>query len=332
MMEDIKPQNRLKLSVVIAARDAAKYLKSVPLKLRPLNDLVYEIVIVDDGSVDESWTVIGSWDHENLQRVRNPDSLGVAEARNAALRLCRGEYIWFVDPDDTWNAHEIPRLVAELDRTGSDIMIANAVKVDANSGRAIETINDAPFSDIISGTAGLDRLLRGEIQGHLWNKVFRRRSMAPNPFPGIRRHEDLGGVLRLVAGAAQVSLDDITLYNYQIHAGSHFQSSDYEWTDLRTCLDIAERVAGNRDHPALVVFRVKLIFIPLAHQLMQRGRSVAQYDEAMRYLREFRFCAMLVVKEAGAKALFQVALIRFAWPLYRKLYLAHRRQKWGSAA
>lgn len=65
----------------------------------------YELIVVDDGSTDGSW--------ENLQKFSDrivllkQNNRGVSAARNAALKVAKGEWVSFLDSDDLWYPHKL---------------------------------------------------------------------------------------------------------------------------------------------------------------------------------------------------------------------------------
>ncbi len=66
-----------------------------------------EVVVVDDGSTDETEAVMSSWS-DRLRYVRQ-ENQGVAVARNYGLRLARGEWVAYLDSDDLWAPEKIQR-------------------------------------------------------------------------------------------------------------------------------------------------------------------------------------------------------------------------------
>ena len=59
-----------------------------------------EVIIVDDGSTDDSVSVIESYTDERIKLVRNPENIGLTKSLNIALRHCKGEFVARMDSDD----------------------------------------------------------------------------------------------------------------------------------------------------------------------------------------------------------------------------------------
>lgn len=78
------------------------------LCLRCLTGQTYrnlEILLVDDGSTDDSWASIQKWAARDARiRPLHKENGGVSSARNYGLDRMQGEYVTFVDPDDAFPA------------------------------------------------------------------------------------------------------------------------------------------------------------------------------------------------------------------------------------
>lgn len=91
----------IKISVIIPVYNVEKYIDNALTTLTKQNFSGYEIILTDDGSTDSSGEICDRWakEHDNIQVIHKPNG-GVASARNAALEFAKGEYIYFMDPDD----------------------------------------------------------------------------------------------------------------------------------------------------------------------------------------------------------------------------------------
>lgn len=90
-----------KISVVIPMYNAAAYLRpaieSVLAQTRPAD----EILLVDDGSADESCEIAREYRQEAVRCLRMPHA-GIAAARNRGITAAGGDFIAFLDADDLW--------------------------------------------------------------------------------------------------------------------------------------------------------------------------------------------------------------------------------------
>lgn len=92
--------NKPLLSIIIPAYNAEKYIQRT-LKSVSQCHLNYELIIIDDGSIDNTWDIIKNYEstHVNVRAFHKTNG-GVSSARNMGLRKANGEYVLFLDADD----------------------------------------------------------------------------------------------------------------------------------------------------------------------------------------------------------------------------------------
>lgn len=102
------------VSVVIAAWNAAAYLPETLSSVLAQTYTNIEIVVVDDGSTDETYLSISSF----LPQIRyeHRPHRGLAAARNEGIRLATGDYVALLDADDLWHPEKIATQVDVLSR------------------------------------------------------------------------------------------------------------------------------------------------------------------------------------------------------------------------
>ena len=81
----------------------------------------FELIIVDDGSTDDTESVIRSFDDERIKYIRHPMRRGVSAARNTGIKASRGRYIAFQDSDDEWLPKKLEKQVDVFENARPDV-------------------------------------------------------------------------------------------------------------------------------------------------------------------------------------------------------------------
>ncbi|RYG26125.1 MAG: glycosyltransferase family 2 protein, partial [Burkholderiales bacterium] len=88
------------VSVVVPCFNASAYIAATLRSVIAQQGVELEIIVVDDGSSDDSATVVGR-EFPQVRLIRQLNA-GVAKARNTGIQAARGDWIAFVDADDLW--------------------------------------------------------------------------------------------------------------------------------------------------------------------------------------------------------------------------------------
>lgn len=90
----------VQISVIVPVYNTEKYLKQCIESVLSQERIVFELIIVDDGSTDNSIAIIKSYASDPMVKTYYIKGKGPAEPRNVGLRHATGEYIYFLDSDD----------------------------------------------------------------------------------------------------------------------------------------------------------------------------------------------------------------------------------------
>lgn len=117
----------MKLSIIVPVHNLEDYISTSLDSLLSIRfSHKYEIIVVNDGSTDASEAVILDYQKKtNKIRLITIENGGVANARNVGIQQAAGQYITFLDGDDTIDPDFFEKAVAELDRGGYDFVQGN---------------------------------------------------------------------------------------------------------------------------------------------------------------------------------------------------------------
>lgn len=124
--------NRGMVSIVMPAKNEAAAIGAVIASLNSLG-LFHEIVVVDDGSTDETGAVASA---AGARVIRHPYSKGNGAAIKTGARAAVGDVIVFMDADGQHDPADIPRLLARLEEGHDMVVGARCSKSQASVGRS----------------------------------------------------------------------------------------------------------------------------------------------------------------------------------------------------
>lgn len=102
-----------RVSVITPTYNCAQFLERAMQSVFAQTYVDYEIIVVDDGSTDETQDLIARWDGE-MHYVYQSNH-GLSSARNLGVSKASGEFIAYLDADDMWYPHKLEQQVAFLD-------------------------------------------------------------------------------------------------------------------------------------------------------------------------------------------------------------------------
>lgn len=110
------------ISVIIPAYNAAKTIAETIDSVRQQTIADWELILVDDGSTDNTWEIVEAIDESRLKIISTPNG-GVAQARNLGIVEARGIYIAFLDADDLWVSDKLERQLQALEQHSEAIAV-----------------------------------------------------------------------------------------------------------------------------------------------------------------------------------------------------------------
>lgn len=104
----------MKLSIIVPVYNVREYIVKCLSSLVQQECDDYEILIINDGTKDDSIQLIEQNFETPKIRIHNQENMGLSEARNNGMQLARGEYIWFFDSDDWVSDNVVSKIISNL--------------------------------------------------------------------------------------------------------------------------------------------------------------------------------------------------------------------------
>lgn len=122
-----------KVSVIMPLYNAEKYVYKAVNSILNQSFRDFELIIVDDCSVDNSSSIVSEFNDGRIKLLSNEKNQGIAYTRNRAIDLASGEYIAIMDDDDIAPLNRLEREVLYLDEHPNIIAVCgNQIRIDEN--------------------------------------------------------------------------------------------------------------------------------------------------------------------------------------------------------
>jgi teichuronic acid biosynthesis glycosyltransferase TuaG len=215
----ISPDNAMLVSVVIPAFNQAAYLKEALASVLVQTHRELEILVVDDGSTDDTFAVCEAMNDGRLRYVSQAnDGTGGIGARNHAMLLAHGEWIALLDQDDRWAPDKLEKQLRRAEQVPEAAAIFCRVRFMDGAGHITgEQQSSLPEGDVFHSLLAKNRYY--SVSG-----MFRRELLPviglPHAWSGLGDH----ALWLTVARHAPVAAVDEILADYRIHEQGYQES------------------------------------------------------------------------------------------------------------
>ena len=173
----------MRLSIVVNMFNTAKFLPKCMDSLlhQDITPSSYEIILVDDGSTDNSLELANEYVNQSSQCADWPNikicahaNKGLAGARNTGVDAAIGQYLCFVDPDDYIEKNSLASLLQQMDDEQLDMLRFNYQKIDEVGNKLKDSEMEANFDYSPNIMSGRDFLIkRLTTTCYVWAYIYR---------------------------------------------------------------------------------------------------------------------------------------------------------------
>jgi glycosyltransferase involved in cell wall biosynthesis len=242
------------VTAVVPTHNRSRLLRQTLAAVCGQRDVSLEVVVVDDGSTDDTAAVVEALGDDRIRLIRHATPQGVSSARNHGAAEARGNWLAFCDDDDLWAPNKLQLQLAAAESTSASWVYAGAVKVNRML-RIVggepppspdELLRRLPEWNLMPGgssnvlvrasafeeSGGFDPTLVNLADWDLWNRLalLGRPACVDEPVVGYRIHlGNASGNTKLIQAEA-ARLDG--RYGARVHRGDlhHYLA----WVSLRS--------------------------------------------------------------------------------------------------
>ncbi|KUP22638.1 glycosyltransferase [Paenibacillus sp. DMB5] len=202
----------------------------------------FEIVIINDGSTDQSALIIQEYINRSNMRIRliNQKNSGVSVARNKGIDEALGEYICFVDADDLVTPNYLDRMLDVITTEKCDLVFCGYKQVTEDFSEVnFDNKSVDKGQETINSNEALRKFLYNDFVTGIWSLMVGKSLIHDNTIrfsEGFRYSEDLEFIWKLLSDANSVTLIKDQLYIYRIRNGSAMSFVDSRRLDGYTLI------------------------------------------------------------------------------------------------
>ena len=213
---------KIKVSVIVPVYGVEKYIAKCldSLVNQTLDEI--EIIVVNDGSLDNSQKIIDKYVKKYPNKVKSfiKENGGQGSARNYGLTKSNGEYIGYVDSDDYVEKEMFEKLYNKAKENNYDIVVCGNYNVSED----YQTKEKDIFIDKYD--TELENITFGKMA--VWNKIYKKEILVKNKLKFKEKvwYEDVAFTLKAIISSSSYGFINEPLYNYLIRQGSTMNNSN----------------------------------------------------------------------------------------------------------
>ena len=284
-----------KVSLIVPIYNSQNYLEKCIKSLlnQTLKDI--QIILINDGSTDNSEKIIKSFDDERIVYI-SKNNEGIGKTRNLGIDKATGEFLAFVDSDDYLNEHFCEYMYQKAVNDDCDLVVCDFFE-DRN------TLVGIKFKDFKDTNLRETPELINNINLGPCNKLYKKSLFddKSNRFEENLKYEDAPFVVKMLLSANKIGKVNDYLTYYVIHSNSETTIRDKRMYDILEITDIIVNDLKKVDYPndSLVSLAVMIL---TDYTIQQRYISDVKYrhdfiNKAFKYLNnldpKWRKCSYL---------------------------------------
>lgn len=219
------------ISIIIPVYNSEKYIKECLNSIFNNSIENLEIIIIDDGSSDNSKLYIDEFliKYNNIKYFYQ-ENKGVSKARNLGVLKSSGDYIMFLDSDDCLSSDFMDLVNEKIINEKPDCILYGHNKFFNDGKKIISKIDFLSENKIYNNYEILDNILNFKIKGYICDKIFKKYIWENNKieFSNMKYCEDWFPITKAIYYSKKISVISKDIYCYRQHEDSAIHSRGIE--------------------------------------------------------------------------------------------------------
>ncbi len=276
------------ISVIVPAYNVEDYLKRCLDSLLAQTYTDTEIIIVDDGSTDNTPKMLDEYSSaDDRIRVVHKENGGVSSARNTALDMVRGSYVAFPDADDYCEPDMLKSLYDAITQAGADMAVCGYYeeykdRTDEYGIGLEQCVYDQEEAFAEYFTMG------GRIGSGCWNKLVKREALEGIRYKPYEIGEDVEFITRVLGNCKKVVLTGYGGYHY-IHREDSATQLVFRPANFHIINAVDDMLGFIRDgYPALTqrMYAYHAAWVSATVQVLHRPENISGHKKERAFLRD----------------------------------------------
>jgi glycosyltransferase involved in cell wall biosynthesis len=281
--------NEVSISIIIPVYNVEQYLTECVMSVKNQNYSNFEIILVDDGSTDNSGMMCDSFKENNVIVIHKKNG-GLSDARNKGLEYATGEYIIFLDSDDYWlDMNFLRKINQEVSCNHPDIIVVGYKKIDDTG--------DVKFYIPTKNCDNITELVKKDAFNICaWDKVIKRKVLTENKIE-FRKNvcsEDMEWCARLYIHADRCSVLSEIIYAYRQRQGSITKQVSLKHLDdmiynYMKCLELIQKMDSEKieDYKRYLSKNLSMIIISLSQFSHKKQKEYYEFVKNNLYVLKY---------------------------------------------
>lgn len=272
-----------KVSIILPVYNRANTINDTIESVMQQSYKNFELIIVDDGSKDNSQQICRKYElKDNRIKLIKKENGGPSQARNVGLKIAKGKYLMFIDSDDKYKADMIEKMVTEIERRNSDIVVCNF-----NNRSNIKEFYNQTLEK------GIEKLQINYLFNPLWNKIYILNIIKENNikfFEKIERGEDYRFNIDYFRYINKITYISESLYIYNVQMDSltkKTRENEFELSISNLEYNIGMLLEKNIEVSNFFKEQYCKIAKETIFSLMKLKKNRIEIKEKIKYIRKF---------------------------------------------